>query len=502
MNARISLALLFGICSSLVQHAAAAETVLQYKFGEVRTNAYRVTVEAGSENQPIKLEGTIIVGTRPSGGDTGYVFFRGRFQHKREAMVRPGGFPMFPPGAGPFGRFGPGGNPWMNALHMPHMMGMHNEAQIDTRGRVLRSSGVPELPLPIEDFAALLFPVLPEESAKDGTFESTITVDENFSPRPGFHHPGMRQGNGRVIGTRTETVKTSASEDGDLRLERTVEFRSWLESGGEPRLSFSLNGDYLFDPAAGAVQSARIEGTAITSTLEFIQRTPVTVQFEKLEGDDWIQAMSESGLDRPAALGDADIPKLIAEIESDEQPRQTEAAGKILAANLTKDQAAQLLEILLPRINDPDHMMRQLAGRVLSKAATHEHVPVLLKMLKQEDMGQTYEVVQALGRLKDKRAIQPLADLIAYGNNASHAAGEALAEFGPIVEETALELLKEKHADTRRHACQILQRSGTAKSIEPLQQMIATGDPNLIHSATEALRGIRTRGEEAAKLVF
>jgi hypothetical protein len=62
--------------------------------------------------------------------------------------------------------------------------------------------------------------------------------------------------------------------------------------------------------------------------------------------------------------------------------------------------------------------------------------------------------------------------------------------------------LKEKHMETRRQACQILRKAGTSRSMEALQALIAAGDPQLIHEATETVRAIRQRGEEAEKLVF
>lgn len=142
------------------------------------------------------------------------------------------------------------------------------------------------------------------------------------------------------------------------------------------------------------------------------------------------------------------------------------------------------------------------AANVLAKAALPEHVPVLLRMLQEEARGQQHQAIEAFRRIRDKRSIQPMADLIASGSEASSEAADTLGDFGPIAEEAALKLLNEKHAETRRHACHILLKSGTPKSIEALQAIVAAGLPNLSPKAAEAIRAIQMRAEQAAQLRF
>ena len=161
-----------------------------------------------------------------------------------------------------------------------------------------------------------------------------------------------------------------------------------------------------------------------------------------------------------------------------------------------------MLPVIMPFLNENDPLLRPMVVRVLARAATREHLPLLYRLLKQEDTGHNHEIIQALGRLGDKSSIQMLAEMIAYGTGYSHTAAEALGEFGSVAEDVALGLLKEKHLETRRIACQILRKVGTPKAIEALQAIIAAGDPQLTQEATETAQNIRQREEETAKLVF
>jgi HEAT repeat protein len=143
---------------------------------------------------------------------------------------------------------------------------------------------------------------------------------------------------------------------------------------------------------------------------------------------------------------------------------------------------------------DSDSFTHMTAVNFLGSHATTNEVPVLLKLLKDSDWSSRQAATKALGKLKDERAIQPLADLIArsgsmYGQDAS----AALINIGAPAERAVIALLNERNADTQRQACNILQQIGTDVSLDPLQKLVGDGDQSTSQAAVEAIRAIKQR---------
>jgi HEAT repeat protein len=95
-------------------------------------------------------------------------------------------------------------------------------------------------------------------------------------------------------------------------------------------------------------------------------------------------------------------------------------------------------------------MSFKMAGaRIVADYGTKEQAPLLLKLLKQNDSMTRSSVIRGLGRLKEPRAAEPLADIVARGWD-GYQATDALAKLGPQAEDTVLTLLKQKHLETLR----------------------------------------------------
>jgi HEAT repeat protein len=143
---------------------------------------------------------------------------------------------------------------------------------------------------------------------------------------------------------------------------------------------------------------------------------------------------------------------------------------------------------------DSDTFVRMNAANFLGSYGTTNQVPVLLKLLKDSDWSSRQAAVKALSKLKDERAIQPLADLIARGGSMyGQDASSALMNFGAPAEKAVLELLNEKNADTQRQACNILQQIGTGESLDALQKLAGDSDQSLSQAAVDAIRTIKMR---------
>ncbi len=95
--------------------------------------------------------------------------------------------------------------------------------------------------------------------------------------------------------------------------------------------------------------------------------------------------------------------------------------------------------------------MREGALEILATYGAKEQVPVLVRALKTPISNNVrHQIVQALGRLKDPRAIKPLAALLAEGsvdqfgyvNGRENGVVQALINSGPEAEDAVLDQLK------------------------------------------------------------
>jgi hypothetical protein len=470
------------VCGAAVLPLLAAEPVpLRCSFTAGTTNGYRVTLESPSETSPRKYEGTLVYTVKSVDENAAVLQMRGQFVPKRETG------PMIYMPEGPWGggwRFGP----------MPPFA----EARVDSQGRVVRTQGIPEIPKLLESYASVLFEPFPKDAAAEWRSETEMTAEEDASARtPGGPYYGGYYGGfpgsglPRLAGTRTVNCRILEAGPETVRLGKQVEFRSWLRTGDQPRLVVSGKSELVFDRGTGLLRTLKFEGSSITTTPDLTQRTPLVLRIEPLPTEELAMALPVPGA-KPPVLGEAEFKKLLEDLHSGDSGAQIQAASRLMSSDFAS-RANELLPVVLPFASGSDPILRQLAAAVLAKAATTEHVPLLLKLLRGEDFGQQQSVLEALRRLKDKRAIEPLTELVARGAGSAQMAAETLASFGPVVEAAALRLLNEKHIETRRRGCEILQKVGTNQSLEMLKGLVGEDDNMLNQSATEAIRAIRAR---------
>jgi HEAT repeat protein len=196
-----------------------------------------------------------------------------------------------------------------------------------------------------------------------------------------------------------------------------------------------------------------------------------------------------------------DVTKLIADLESDNQSARQNAARELTMSGRTVKPTPELLALAIKLSGDRDDTVRHAGQTLLANYGTREHVPLLLRALKEaNDASMRMTLAKGLGRLEDPRAAEPLAELIATGQSdqtpffrRDTPVAEALIKIGPPAEGAVLALLKEKHTDTRIIACNVLKQIGTKKSLSALKEL--TGNPvkELSEAAAEAARSIQGR---------
>lgn len=165
-------------------------------------------------------------------------------------------------------------------------------------------------------------------------------------------------------------------------------------------------------------------------------------------------------------------------------------ALRTLKDALPDQRRAEVCKALEPLINDPDHFTHVWAVEALGVWATKETVPVLLKAMNDKDNRNA--AMKALGRLKDERAIEPIAERLGEFFDRM-AASEALKNFGPAAEDAVLMRLNHPDDQVCMAACDILKTIGTKKSLPALQQVIAGGNFLRSVKAKEAIQAINAR---------
>jgi HEAT repeat protein len=109
------------------------------------------------------------------------------------------------------------------------------------------------------------------------------------------------------------------------------------------------------------------------------------------------------------------------------------------------------------------------------------------------------DAMKALGRLKDERAAEPIAERLEDFFD-RHGAEEALKQMGLVAEKAVLARLDHPDWQVRIAVCDVLGVIGTRQSIPPLEKVVAAGkDPFsgqnhfVAKKAEEAIKAIKAR---------
>lgn len=478
--------------------SAAKAPVLRYS-GAAQTNAYSYLVEVRGETGTEALAGRLIVSSRTISSNVIGLTFRGSLQPKRDLSS---------------GNFYSGRSRWMS----PVMFNEACEVQMDPRGKVLRLSGDFPLPLPVGSVAQSFIASLPAgNETKWEQVEEVAVLDEplGLGPTKGFgmpgpagssmyyYTPGSTRGMSAVVwATRRSKceIKTNTTESATVQERFAVD--SPLLVGTEPRVSASGEGLWVFDRNGGFLRSSDFQFQALLNSDSATRRTTLKLKIQLLEGKERDTALLtlagrpsiDPNTGRPVSnkMSAEDLAKAVDDLQSSDDVKRQTAASRIQGAELTAVSPA-VLDVMSNLLTSSEMMVRYAAVKVIADFGTSEYVPALLRVLKSQDSSGRHAAIRGLGRLKDARAIEPLVALIAAGGSDSYSASSALNSFGAEAEDAVLALLKEKHIETRRTACNILQKIGTSKSIEPLKELTTHPDSMLSSAAAEAIRSIMAR---------
>jgi len=159
-----------------------------------------------------------------------------------------------------------------------------------------------------------------------------------------------------------------------------------------------------------------------------------------------------------------------------------------------QDSVARALD---PMARDNDFSARSAALKALKNWATKDNTPTLVGLLDSQDGNIRKQAMEILGKLKDERAVLPIAlRLLDFFDRQT--ASNTLKGMGAIVEiPEVVNGLRNKDAAIRLEVCRILGAAGTSKSTQELERVARTDkNKEVAATAAAAVKAIEDREKD------
>jgi hypothetical protein len=476
---------------------SARDAALRYKFSAGQTNVFAVEISVRSETGSEVTTGNVILATREVTTNSVKLSCRGnlRTEIKRTPQRGPGFYPGFYPGG---------------MMQNVNVFPNDCEIELNDRGVELRDGGDYVLAVPLGKLVQSIFEPLPARPGNEESNDTVTVLDDPFWLGPAESFLGVRM-NGQPFSMRfnmgypqqtpatltlsrhTSTqAKNSATDTMEWHQQTTL--KSFTRNGTEPRLAATSESNFTFDRKAGLLTKIETQSDVSSQTETTSRKAKVAFKARRLTGDELVAALAPPPPPAPPRkLSGADLEKITADLKSSDIETRRAAVRQLNGADV-ETPTDEFTGLVAAMALDSDSFTRMTAARFLGDHATTNEVPVLLKLLKDSDWSSRQTATRALGKLKDERAIQPLADLIARsGNMYGQDTSTALINIGAPAEKAVIGLLDERNAETQRQACNILQQIGTAASLDALQKLVGDGEQSVSQAAVDAIRAIKQR---------
>ena len=191
-------------------------------------------------------------------------------------------------------------------------------------------------------------------------------------------------------------------------------------------------------------------------------------------------------------LSAAEIDQCLADLQGANAGQANAAAGKLQHAVPLDERRDEVLKALEAMLKQKDPFRRKQAVDALGTWAKRETIPLLIQCLEETALLVKLAAIEALGKLKDERAAEPLAKLVAEPGPRVQAA-KALQSLGARAEKAVLGLLTHAEPEVRQEACRLLKEIGTAASLPALKTASEDTDRTVAASAKEAVAAISNR---------
>ncbi|HLA44848.1 MAG TPA: HEAT repeat domain-containing protein [Aggregatilineales bacterium] len=152
-------------------------------------------------------------------------------------------------------------------------------------------------------------------------------------------------------------------------------------------------------------------------------------------------------------------------------PRAPIEARRQAAHYLAHHPNTVALPVIIKALNDPDYYIRKSAIAACDYFRNSLTVEALIHVLRERTFSEREDAIRILGRIKDHRALQPIADALLYSDWMSirSEAAVALGNMGSVEAVSQLiEGLQDFEAPVRANVAESLGRIGDERAVEPL----------------------------------
>ncbi len=467
----------------LTSASAAAAPDLRYQFKAGSNYVYSVRIEATEPKYVATSTGNLTYSIKAANQDGITLTAKGSVSTQRKAKegvsVRP---PMFGDGILRIGgfRFGSLGR-------MDGPFATPNEVQIDATGRVLRETGEAQLPQAFGALSRLVIEQLPP--AGKGSFDHAtdcvlLTEEKVFRTPMTYTLKEVR------LPAKEKSSHTIGKAIGDLvPVKKTYELKTFATVGGQPKFEIKGEGTNTFDLKAGLFRELLFTGSILENSENVTVRVPITLTVKLLEGEALVAALKPAPvLPKPETtpLAADERAALLADLKGDNKAKRSLALHRF--PTVQPDNAKSEVEVELLRfLKDEDQFARQFAAKGLAVWGGKNSVEPLIKQLDDSAFPARWGAIEALGHLKDARAVAPLAKMVADRKDA-HQVSTSLKALGADAEAAVLKLVTHEKAEVRRDACQILKVIATKKSEAALTKASSDADALTAMFAKDALK--------------
>lgn len=470
----------------LTSASSAASPDLHYQFKPGSNYVYAVSITATEPKYIATSTGNLTYSIKAANQDGITLTAKGSVSTQRKAKEGTSGS-MRPPSFGDgvlriggfrFGSLGSMGGPFGAPP---------NELQIDATGRVLRETGEAQLPQAFGALSRLVIEQLPPKgktTLEHATDCVLLTEEKQFRTPMTYTLKEVR------LPAKEKSSYTVGKAIGDLvAVKKAYELKTFATVGGQPKFEIKGEGTNTFDVKAGLFRELLFTGSILEQSENVTVRVPISMTVKLLEGEALVAALKPAPpLPKPETkpITADERAALLADLKGDNKAKRTLALHRF--PTVQPDGAKAEVEAELLRfLKDEDQFARQFAAKGLAVWGSKACVEPLIKQLDDTAFPARWGAIEALGHLKDPRAAEPLAKLVADRKDA-HQVSISLKALGADAEAAVLKLITHDKPEVRRDACQILKVIATKKSEAALAKAASDGDSLTAMFAKEALK--------------
>lgn len=180
----------------------------------------------------------------------------------------------------------------------------------------------------------------------------------------------------------------------------------------------------------------------------------------------------------------------LADVKANDKQRNRGGSERLSKMKPDDKYREQVIKALEAKVKETEFWVHEPVMIALGAWATKDNVPLLIKALDHDSAKMRHIAMDSLAKLKDDRAIEPIAARFVKDRREASA---ALQEFGPAAEKEVVKLLADKDRGVKIDACKVLKNIGGKNSLAALTVLSRDKDKAVATAAADAYKSAATR---------